>query len=242
MLVAIEGIDGAGKCTQTELLVARASANGLRATALSFPRYTETFFGQQIREYLKGNFGKGNDPRLVGLLFAGDRLQSLPAVLDALSTHDLVVADRYVASNLAYQAAREERPIRGAVIDWLAEVEYEVYGLPRADLNVLLDVPVSFAAKRLSARAERGGRVANDWLETDLDFLAKCRETYKVIARRPRWATVPVSQAGRLLSVDEISDRIWEAIKEILVTGEITPSTVSRCLSAPTRTRSSRSS
>src|SRR5438309_1161111 len=68
MLVAIEGIDAAGKNTQAGLLRARAEASGLSAAVLSFPRYGETRYAQFVADYLNGAYG---DLGSVGPHFAG---------------------------------------------------------------------------------------------------------------------------------------------------------------------------
>jgi dTMP kinase len=117
-LVAIEGIDGSGKGTQARQLLQRLEADGLRARLLSFPRYEATFFGRAVGQYLDGAFGSLGQvhPFFASLLFAGDRFESRSLLTDALAAHDIVVLDRYVASNVAHQAARLEGPQREQLI------------------------------------------------------------------------------------------------------------------------------
>jgi len=82
--------------------------NGLRAETISFPRYGHTFFSASIAEYLNGQFSgvEHTAPHLAALLFAGDRFESRDLLFQADATHDVVILDRYVASNMAYQSAR----------------------------------------------------------------------------------------------------------------------------------------
>src|SRR5436190_2253058 len=110
MLLAIEGIDGAGKNTQAGLLRTRAEASGLSAAVLSFPRYGETRYAQFVADYLNGAYGDLGSvgAHFAALLYAGDRMESRDTVRALAEAHDLVVFDRYVASNLAYQAAKLE--------------------------------------------------------------------------------------------------------------------------------------
>src|SRR5258706_13130245 len=108
MLVAIEGIDGAGKNTQSGLLRDRAHAAGIRTTVFSFPRYGTNSFSDAIARYLNGEFGDVMEvaPYLAGALYAGDRFAAREDLLGATCTYDLVICDRYVHSNLAHQAAK----------------------------------------------------------------------------------------------------------------------------------------
>lgn len=209
MLIAIEGIDGAGKHTQASLLAEGLFAAGRRAELVSFPRYGESFFSVAIEELLKGRFGGGNDPRLVGLLFAGDRLEGRRHLLDSLAANDVVIADRYVASNLAYQGARAPGEEQQEVMRWLAHVEHDVYGLPRPELTVLLDLPVEVAVRRLSTRASSGGRPDGDVYEADHAFLERCRRCYlELAAALPDWAVVTVAETGGERSIEAIGDEV----------------------------------
>lgn len=211
MLVAIEGIDGAGKHTQSALLLERARAHGLSAALVSYPRYGRGVFSGGIEALLAGELGQGNDPRLVGLLFAGDRFEDRAALTDALAGCDLVVADRYVASNLAYQAARADGERRGAIVEFLARVEYEVFGLPRPDLNVLLDLPLDLALTRLSAR-EDGVRPAQDHYESDHRLLAACAATYAAMARGEDWAVIAAADPTGERPPEAVAAAVWEAV------------------------------
>src|SRR3989304_1280897 len=106
-LIAIEGGDGAGKRTQTELLGRTLAARGVSCVTFSFPRY-ESFFGKRIAGFLNGEFGglENVDPRLTALLYAGDRLEAKPELEAALAAGKTILADRYIASNPAHQSPR----------------------------------------------------------------------------------------------------------------------------------------
>ena len=143
MLVVLEGIDGSGKGTQARLLVDALARRGFTARLFSFPCYDETFFGREVGRYLNGAFGDLHSvpPEFAALLYAGDRLEKRDELLVALRDADVVVCDRYVPSNFAHQAAKLPRERQDALIDWIAAVEYTVFGLPRPDLVCLLTMP-----------------------------------------------------------------------------------------------------
>lgn len=157
MLVAIEGIDGSGKGTQAQMLLDRARGEKYTAALMSFPQYQITESSKWIAEYLKGDFGGLDkvDPLFAGMLFALDRFESKRQIKGLLAKHDLVIMDRYVESNLAYQSARVSEDVRTMFVDRLLELEYEIYGLPRPDLTIFLDMPVAFSEYLISERGAR---------------------------------------------------------------------------------------
>src|SRR5262245_7350085 len=132
VLVALEGVDGAGKATQLALVSERLRRAGLSTETISFPRYQKGLFGDSFARFLNGAFGdqRGVPPLRPALLFACDRLEHRRELLDLLERSEVVLADRYTASNAAYQAARLEGEERAVFLSWLLRVEYEVFELP----------------------------------------------------------------------------------------------------------------
>jgi len=223
MLVAIEGIDGAGKHTQTELLKQKAEAAGLRVGVLSFPRYGETVMARSVADYLNGKFGAIDalPPHFPALLYAGDRFESRDVIRRLLATSDVLLIDRYVASNLAHQAAKVPAEERDAFIAWLTQVEHGVYGLPHPDVTVYLDVPVAVAASLIAKKKPRTYTdAAADLHERDLDYLAACRDAYRLLARRDHgnpWITVDCVDAQEALRDPQaIHADVWDALHGLL--------------------------
>lgn len=219
-LIAIEGVDGAGKGTQAKRFCERLQAEGRRAALFSFPRYAETRFGAYIGEYLNGQFGALGDvhPFLAALLFAGDRFESRKPLLEALAANDVVLCDRYVSSNIAHQAAKLPVGERPDLIRRIETVEYDVYGLPRADRTILLDLPVATARRLIGNKAKRSYTdQAEDLHEADGLYLGAAREAYLTLAdRSPGWSIVACEQDGELRSIDAIADDVAKAIADVV--------------------------
>ena len=141
-LIAIEGIDGAGKGTQAGRLVSSLRKLGFKVDTLQFPRYAATTFGSAIGDFLNGRFGALHEvhPQLAAVLYAGDRYESRPLLIRMMEENDVIVLDRFVGSNLAHQSAKLEGEARIALIDWIEKVEHEVFALPRPTITILIDM------------------------------------------------------------------------------------------------------
>ena len=220
MLIVIEGIDGSGKNTQTERLVARARADGRSAATLAFPRYGCTLFAESIAAYLNGRLGDlgAGTARFAAMLYAGDRFESRAELIELRQANDLLVLDRYVASNLAYQAAKLPDEDRAELIAWIRRLEFEVYRLPVPDLTILLDIPVALATELIRRKARRSytSRSA-DVHEADSGYLAACRAVYVGLAAAATcgpWTTVScVDDHGQLRDAGDIHEMIWRRVR-----------------------------
>jgi dTMP kinase len=216
LLLDFEGIDGSGKGTQAQRLHARLTSERFRCALISFPRYSETLFGRAVGDFLNGRFGSLEQvhPFLVSLLFAGDRFESKGLLCDALAQHDVVVLDRYVPSNIAHQAAKLNGAEREELIRRILEIEHAIFGLPRADLVLHLDLPVPQAQALIARKAQRDyTSKAADIQEGDAGYLAHVAEVYDALSRtEPQWCRIDCCPAGHLLTVDEVHDRVWSAV------------------------------
>lgn len=214
MLIAIEGIDGSGKGTQARRLQDWLLTQGHSASLISFPRYSETHFGATIGRFLNGEFGQLDqvDPHLAATLYAADRFESKGVLIEQLATHDVVVADRYVPSNMAHQGAKKLGDDRQQLQDWISKVEYVVFQLPRADLVIHLDLPAETAQELISKKSKRDYTdKAADLQEADRDYLDSVRQSYlDLAARDDTWRTVPLLDGDRLRSIEEIGEEIAE--------------------------------
>src|SRR5207245_6384611 len=138
---------GSAKGTQAARLAQTALAPGYSTASVSFPLYDDNPFSRAIGAYLNGEYGGLDEvpPALSALLYAVDRFHARPRLLAALEECDLVVCDRYVASNLAHQGSQLEGEAREHLLQWLVDVEYGEFQLPRPGLVVLLDAPATLA-------------------------------------------------------------------------------------------------
>jgi dTMP kinase len=219
-LIAIEGIDGSGKGTQLNLLQAALRARGVAVHATNFPHY-HSWFGTMVGQFLNGKFGPLDtvDPHFAALLYAGDRFEAKRELIDALLEGKLVLADRYIASNLAHQTGRVSAAHRDEFTAWLEHLEYDIYGLPREDRVIYLRVPPSQAQALVSLKAARSYTNAKqDIQESSLRHLQDAAEMYDQLAKRAHWATIEcVDRATNLMRTPEsISADLLDIVESTL--------------------------
>jgi dTMP kinase len=197
--IVLEGIDGSGKRTQLEMIARAFASRGIAFSQVSFPRY-DGFFGKLVARFLNGEFGPLDsvDPHFSALLYAEDRRESRPALESELAAGKMLLADRYVASNLAHQGARVPPKKRREFLAWLKRLEYEVYGMPREDLVVYLRVPPSAAHRLVGEKSARGyTKRRRDLLEANLTHLQTASEVYDELSRQPNWARIECADLAR---------------------------------------------
>ena len=185
MLIVLEGLDGAGKSTQVKKLKDYLHERCGALEYIHFPRYDAPVYGDLISRFLRGDFGSNESvhPQLVALLFAEDRHGAAPVIRKALQKGKTVLLDRYVYSNIAYQCAKLQDPLqRKELRNWIFRTEYEEFQLPVPDLNLFLDVPISFVEQSLSRQRAGADRNylegAQDIHEASIAFQQNVRSLY----------------------------------------------------------------
>ncbi len=225
MLTVLEGLDGAGKSTQLTMLRQWMERSGRKVRYLHFPRYDAPVYGELIAAFLRGDFGTNDQvhPQLVALLFAEDRHDASVQIRSWLDEGDCVILDRYVYSNIAFQCAKMPQGERSdALRDWIFNLEYNVYGIPRPDLNIFLDVPISFVDQRLKEARCGADR---DYLqgkpdihEADLGFQKNVRRLYlEQCGLDPGFIRIDCSAVdGSMLPAEAIFSKIVSAAEGLL--------------------------
>jgi dTMP kinase len=199
VLIAIEGVDGAGKRTLTDGLRGYLEANGKSVATLAFPRYGQSVTADVAAEALHGRHGDlASSVYAMAMLFALDRAGGADQIRDLCRDHDVVILDRYVASNAAYSAARLHQPADGEAVGWVRDIEYGRLRLPAPDWQVLLGVSAELADQRARHRASVDASRERDAYERDAGLQQRTGAVYAGLAAA-NWG-------GRWLVVDETVD------------------------------------
>jgi len=183
--IVLEGLDGAGKSTQVKLLTDYLNKQKIKTKFIHFPQVESKYFGELISRFLRGDFGKVENvnPYLVALLYAGDQKNASQLIQNWLSKKYVVIADRYIFSNIAYQCAKlKSKAEKIKLREWILDFEFNYYKIPQPDINIFLDVPFQFTQKNLTESRNGNDRKylkgKNDIHEENLTFQQKVRDEY----------------------------------------------------------------
>jgi dTMP kinase len=194
VLIAIEGVDGAGKRTLAHGLTKAFEAAGKSVATLAFPRYGQSIHADLAAEALHGQHGDlASSVYAMALLFAMDRAGAAAHIRELCGDHDVVILDRYVASNAAYSAARLHQDADGEVVDWVHQIEYQRLQLPAPDWQVLLGVSTELAGRRARDRARQDASRSRDAYERDNELQQRTGAAYAGLAAAGwggRWLVV----------------------------------------------------
>jgi dTMP kinase len=194
VLIAIEGVDGAGKRTLSEGLRTAYETAGKSVATLAFPRYGQSVVADIAAEALHGQHGDlASSVYAMAMLFALDRAGAVDEIERLRRDHDVVILDRYVASNAAYSAARLRQDSGGEAVDWVHRIEYQRLRLPQPDWQVLLAVSAELAGQRARSRAESEPGRPRDSYERDDELQQRTGAVYAGLAAADwggRWLVV----------------------------------------------------
>ncbi|MEN8229573.1 MAG: dTMP kinase [Bacteroidota bacterium] len=221
--VVIEGLDGSGKSTQLNLLREYLEKESVPYKYLHFPRLEEGVYGELIARFLRGEMGANDqvDPYLVALIFAGDRSDAASQIQQWMDEGYLVIVDRYVYSNIAFQCAKiENQKESDKLRDWILEFEFGYNNLPTPDINLYLNVPFEFTRQQLNNTRDGADRAylkgERDIHEENLDFQERVRQVYLSLQEHVDDLGLIdcMDASGNMLSPVEISDLIVKHIEK----------------------------
>jgi dTMP kinase len=187
-IIVIEGIDKAGKTTQSRLLMDALKYNGKLCFCLDFPDYA-TPIGMEIKAFLDGKRGYPDQTKL--MLLSANRWERRKDIQSMLESGTIVILNRYYHSNLVYGISKNLE------LDWLQNLDK---GLPREDLCIVLDVSKAVSKSR--------SRYTPDLFESDDLLLEKVQRNYKKLARRFKWKVINANGPR-----EEVSRKVMELVK-----------------------------
>ncbi|MEK7192443.1 MAG: thymidylate kinase [Patescibacteria group bacterium] len=213
-LIVIEGTDGSGKKTQTQLLIKKLKEEGRGIFTFSFPQYGKKSAGP-IEEYLAGRYGKSDsvDPYVASVLYAVDRFDVSQKIQASLNKGETGILDRYTDSNIGHQGGKISDPQeRAKFAEWDYNLEYAILKIPKPDLVIILRVPAELAQK---LALQRG---AGDGHEVDLNHLKNAEAAYLWLANRnpENHKVIDCVKNNKLLSPEEIGLKVYEMVKDVL--------------------------
>ncbi len=224
-LVVFEGTDCSGKSTQINLLIEKLNSMGRGVVTLDFPNYS-TPTGKIVRRYLDGEFGLANEipAKVASVFYAEDRFVSKGFIEDELSKGNVTILDRYVESNMGHQGGKiRDRIEREKFFEWLRELEYENFGLPKPDAVVFLYMPWEVGKELMRTRERKSefhpGVEKLDGHEGSEEHMKNAEESYLHLVRMYGWIQIDCAPDGTMASLKtpkEIHTEIWEKLSWII--------------------------
>ena len=210
MIIVIEGTDGSGKQTQSELLFNYLKENNYNVKKQSFPNY-ESNSSTLVKMYLNGEFGGLYDlnAKQSSTLFAVDRLATMISYKDFLKSGGILILDRYVSSNILHQASKiDDNNEREEFIRWLDNFEFEDLKLPRPDITFFLDLKPNLSQKLREARHELKSGTKRDINESDNQYMKKCYDLGVNTANSLDWQVIKCYNGDEIKTIEEIQEEI----------------------------------
>jgi len=221
-LIVIEGTDSSGKKTQTERLYQRLSNEGHSIMKVDFPNYSKDS-SALVKMYLRGDFGdKPHDVNayVASTFFAVDRFASFKTEWqDFYNDGGIIISDRYTTSNMVHQASKfNDLEEKEAYLNWLWDLEFVKFGLPKPELVIFLDMPPNISAELMKNRCNKiTGESKKDIHENDLKYLTESYQNACKIADKYNWKKVSCAKNDYTIKgIDEIHNEIYSIIKNHL--------------------------
>jgi len=224
-LIVLDGTDGSGKGTQVEILIKHLKRDGYKVKTINFPQYYSNFFGKFIGHCLSEqyyNFVKTH-PKIASVLYAADRYESKDKIKKWLKEGNIIIADRYASANQIHQGGKiADTKKRENFIKWLAEMEYEIFKIPKPDAVFYLSMPIPIAIKLIRGRNQGNKnrsylRGKKDVHEADVNFLENSRKSALWLAKTQKgWTKIECVKKGVLNTRENIHKEIYEKIKKII--------------------------
>lgn len=215
-LIVIEGLDGSGKATQANMLFEKLHRNNPKVKKVTFPDY-ESRSSEPIKMYLAGEISKKADDVnafAASSFYAVDRYISFKKGWeDFYNEGGIVIADRYTTSNGVHQCSKLPREKWEGFMNWLSDFEYSKIGIPKPDAVIYLDMSPEVSQKLMSKRY-LGDESKKDIHEKDKEYLAKSREAAYFCIIHDKWIRIQCDDGENPLTIEEISDKIFEVVKK----------------------------
>ncbi len=220
-LIVIEGMDGSGKATQTQILAQKLKELGQDVEVSDFPQYGN-WSAVFVEKYLTGNFGSAKEvsPYQASVFYALDRYAQAPQMKQWLQQGKIIISNRYVSANQGHQGGKIKDPTeRKNFFDWLDHLEYQGFQIPRPDLVIFLHVPPEIGQKLVDQKGQRDyvGGQKRDIHEADLQHLKDAEESFLYLTENyPNWIKIDCIRDQQILSREEIHQKIWQEIQKLI--------------------------
>lgn len=219
-LIVLDGTDGAGKATQTNMLFDTLKTEGYKVETADFPRYGQPSAAMVENYLIAKKYGQLN-PKAASIFYAIDRFDASFEIRNNLKAGKIVLSNRYVTANAGHQGGKiKDTNERLKYFRWLANLEYDIFNIPRPDLNIILHVPAEIAQELAKKKWENQKQYMKgkktDLHEEDLKHLQDAENVYLEIAELfPNTKLIECVEGGRLISPNEVHNKVWQMVRRV---------------------------
>lgn len=218
VLISIEGIDGAGKGTNVELLEEALNNIGLPVVTYRFPYYNSTI-GKVISKYLQGDYGDINQVpyELVCSAYAADRARFAEDIATYIDNGYIVLCDRYTYSNIFTAAKMPEEKWEG-FIEWIEDLEFNCLNVIEPDYNIYLHVDPQISIKRIKERGKRDYQEGKEDIhESNNKLLINASKAYlKLANKKDNWIIIDEMNGDEQLPIENVFSKLFTEVFTIL--------------------------
>ncbi len=216
--IVLDGTDGSGKNTQAQILIKKLKEDGYQVKKADFPQYGKKSAGL-VENYLNGEYGNAEEtgPLIPSIFYAADRYDASFEIEKWLEEGKIVISNRYVSSNMAHQGGKINDPKkRKKFFNWLYNLEYNLFRIPKPDLSLVLHVKPEIAQKLVDKKDPRTyiNGEKRDMHEDDLDHLKKAEKIYIEIGRTlENFDIIECTDKDGIMPREKIAEKIYDKIK-----------------------------
>ena len=218
-LFVIDGTDGSGKQTQFEKLKENLNKKGIEFKTVSFPNY-DSPSSSLVKMYLSGEFGddaKTISPYIASTFYAADRYATYKKDFeDYYKNGGIILADRYTTANMVHQAGKiKDEKERKKFLDWLFNLEFEIYGIPKPDLVFFLNMPPKKSLELMKNRENKFTHgIEKDIHERDEKHIIDSYNAACSLVDKYGWNEIKCIKDDKIRTIEEISEEIFKKVLE----------------------------
>lgn len=214
-LIVIDGLDGSGKETQSNLLTNILNKKYI-VKRISFPNY-KSWSSTLVKNYLEGELGDDISkisPYAIHSFYASDRYISYINEWKQFYElkNSIIIADRYTTSSILYQSVNMNKDDMIAFGKYVEDYEYNKLGLPRPDKVIFLSVSPSLSQKSMSNRGLKGN-LNNDIHEAKPNMMNELFNNSKILSEYFNWNVIKCDDSDNFIDILTITDKIVKTIQ-----------------------------
>ena len=218
-LFVIDGTDGSGKQTQFQKLIERLESENIDFKTVSFPNY-DSPSSSLVKMYLAGDFGKNAkevSPYIASTFYAADRYATFQTGFkEYYNNGGIILADRYTTANMVHQAGKiSDKKERKKFMEWLYDLEFNLYGLPEPTEVFFLNMPVE---KSLELMKDRENKITKeskkDIHESDVEHLKDSYNSACEVAKEYNWSEIKCIKEEKIRTIEDIHEEIYAIVQQ----------------------------